>query len=347
MSHLLSRIFPNPTASLGLIALLVASQPGCSMNTDEPTGSRDSVEEDTSDSDPYDASTAADSSDVSIEPTGEFVPFDQLVPQTVPWFDVDVSIESAESRTRVVETLLGGYEENSHRLTVTVQNRTRFATELNFQHWDLILADGTRLAGEKDHFDFGPLDALPLELWFDDDSDQGLEGAHLELNGSKYGVYLPLSIPLDAPVAAEPVLELPALVGQLFPTQPNEESVWQHEILFAEVSYNGDGYNGVERARAEFGKKLLNLVVRSSFLVGSARRNLFDERYHLNVGGTGVSTQSVVNELPDMGESVEVPIVFQIDEDVSEFDIEFDTGANSAPIWETLRVDLSEAVPVH
>jgi len=317
------------------------------MNTDEPTGSRYTLEENTSDSDPYEASTANGSYDDSNEPMGEFVPFDQLVPQTVPWFDVDVSIESAESGTRVVETLRGGYEENGHRLAVTVQNRTRFATELNFQHWDLILADGTRLAGEKDHFDFGPLDALPLELWFDDGSGQGLEGAHLELNGFEYGVYLPLSIPLDAPVAAEPVLELPALVGQLFPTQPNEESVWQHEILFAEVSYNGDGYNGVERARAEFGKKLLNLVVRSTLVVDSKNEHLNEERYHLNVEGVGVSTQSNVNELPDMGESVEVPIVFQIDEDVSEFDIEFDTGANSAPIWETLRVDLSEAVPVH
>ena len=357
MTDLFFRIPQKSRTSLSLTALLFSwALPGCTIEAYEPSAADEASEEYTAASDSDDESTSSSSvddratddessgSDEESEAGPSVIPFDQLVQQTVPWFDVDVTVESAETRRATVASFSGNVLKSGHFVTLTVQNRTRFATELGYQHWDLILADGTRVAGETERLDFGPRDALSRELFFYDDSGQTLEGAHLELNGSEYGEFRPLNIPLDALVDAEPVLELPEVVGQVIAAEPAEDAPWQHEILFARVSYNSDGYNGEERARAEYGKKLLDLVVRSTNLNGSSL-NLFDERYHLNVNGVGVSTQSSINELPEVGEPVEVPIVFQIDEDVTEFDIELNIGPESPPIWSTIHVNLADAVP--
>lgn len=341
MSQLFSKISLKTKTSLGLAALLLSFMPGCAMDADEPSTSADTVEETPSDDPSFDDWSFGDES----ETTRDVVPFAQFIPQTVPWFDVDVTVESAASGSEVIESTWSDDVENGHAITLTVQNRTHFATGIPDQHWDLILADGTRVAGKTSHLDFGPRDALAIELWFEDESSPTLEGAHLELNGDVYGEFRPLLIPLDALVDSEPVLELPQIVGQSVPAPPVNDALWQHEVVSAQVSYNWDRYNGYKSARAHFGKKLLGLVVRSTIIGSSSHQNLFAGRFHLSVNGLGVSPDSRVQELPDPNAPVEVPVVFQIDEDVTEFDVEFAVGPSGSPQWETLHVDLADAVP--
>jgi len=327
---------------LPLLCLLMA---GCTF--DAPNSADESA---TSSADSSSGGSSSDEASTSGATANEgpiVEPFDQLLVQTVQWFDKDVTIEKAETRTATQTSWLGdSILEREHIITVRVQNRTRFPSNIAYEHWDLFLADGTRLKGETDRADFGPQDALFFQFLFEDNLGRSLEGAYLELNGDSYGEYKPLILPLDVPVEKEPVFVLSEFEGYVFEGDLGEGNAWRHEIVSARVSLNStsDGSSSVDGSRAEVGKKLVDLVVRTTAMEDTA--NLFDSSYHLLVNGVGVSPDNNVNEVPKVGEPIEVPVVFQIDENATEFDVEFDVEQGSGDTWSTFHVDLQNATPV-
>lgn len=273
------------------------------------------------------------------------VPFDKLIVQTVQWFDKDITIEKAETTTTPRETWLGeNFLLREHKITLKVQNRTISSSELEYENWDLILADGTRLESNVQET-FGPRDVHRFELLFADD-DHTLEGAHFELNEYTYGEYEPLIVPLDQTIEnEEKIFALDGVVGQSV-TSDSEDSGWKHEILSARVATNSDVESEHRSGtRAKVGKKLLELVVRSTNL-DKVARNLFDSYFHLNVDGYGVSTETYINELPDGRAKLDVPVVFQIDAASTELEIELAVEHGTKTSWKSIHVDLANATPV-
>lgn len=266
------------------------------------------------------------------------VPFEQLYAQTVQWFDKDVTIETAETWISSRTTA------RVHVITLKVQNRTRWASDNSYQSWDLFLANGKRLAGRTPSHDYGPQDAVSFVFEFEDPAGLSLDGAYLELNGTNYGVYQPLILPLDAP-ASEPVFIVNDLQGHVFEGVVEGKAVWRHEIVSARVSRSSDAHDGHHRmgARARAGKKLLDLVVRTTAVDGGT--NLQDDVYHLLVNGEGVSTHTTLREIAEPGQTFEVPVVFQIDENATAITVEFDIQQGRGMTWSTIDVDLANATP--
>jgi|GEM_PF-3282224 len=291
------------------------------------------------------ASTGGSSSeDAPAEDEGPVtVPFEKLVVQTVQWFDKDVTIEKAETTTTRANLLGEVHVDREHKITLMVQNRTQGSSELEYEKWDLILADGTRLKSNVQE-NFGPKDVHRFGRSFSGD-EHALEGAHFELNEYTYGEYEPLILPLDRLVEKmDPVLSLDSVVGQSVMSD-SEDSGWKYEILSARIAMNSEIESDHRPGtRAKVGKKLLELVVRSTNL-DSAARNLSDSYFHLMVDGYGVSSNTFVNELPDGGAKLDIPVVFQIDAIATELDIEF-VVERTESVWKSIHVDLANATPI-
>ena len=265
------------------------------------------------------------------------VPFEQLYAQTVQWFDKDVTIETAETWMSPQTTA------RVHVITLKVQNRTRWASDNSYQSWDLFLANGKRLAGRTPSHDYGPQDAVSFVFEFEDPAGLSLDGAYLELNGTSYGEEQPLILPLDAP-ASEPVFIVNDLQGHVFEGVVEGEAEWRHEIVSARVSRSSDAHDWqLDGARAKVGKKLLDLVVRTTAVEDGT--NLHDDVYHLLVNGEGVSAYTSLNEIAEPGQTFEVPVVFQIDENATAITVEFDIEQGRGMTWSTFDVDLANATP--
>lgn len=273
------------------------------------------------------------------ETSFERTPLTTLIQQTVQWADLDITVESAvtttcSSSSWFVETT----KLRCHCIEGTVKNRTSAGRSLGANRWDLILADGTRLKATADSEDFGPFDALPFSECYADESSRTLDGATVEFHGREYGTFTPLLLPLDQPIQREAVLSIDELVGQI--VDPVENGL-KHEILAAHISMSNDA----PARRAYAGKKLFIMKVRTTY-TGPSYIFVRGRTYHLMVDGVGVSTSNTFSEYLKRNESVEVDVVFDIDADVQNFEVEFDTGTVAAETFTSFPVDLSRATSV-
>lgn len=300
-------------ASVALVALALAS--GCGSHPSEsmsPARSEvDGTIPDPSEGTGGDSSTAA-------TPESFSRPFTALVSQPVPFSASIITVASASVNRGQSNAVPP--DVTYVQLDFTVQNTS--ATDLDYswrQTWDLVLADGTRVP---------PSNPLGIKvaghhtgkgsLRYPVDATVSLTGAAVILDGGERGVVEPERVPLDSPWSSRYPTSIPSLLGA---TSTSADAIRSLELTVSKATVS---LNDPDEYRAELGKKFvrLDLLAKnlSSFRGGS---NLMDDSFRIIVDGLSLAPENFINELLDPQTTMNVPVIFQIDEASMSFDIRF------------------------
>ena len=286
-----------------------------------------------------DAGTAEDA-----PAAGTSEPFEGFVANTALWADFVVEVLDARVERGLDELRdqNGGvihddlpYLEVDLRLT----NRNVAESELDERRtWDVVLADGTRLR-QSNAFSVSLAagDSAEVTLRHAMDGPGELAGAQLELNGSQRGRVAPERIPLDAPYQAPLERDLVEVAGTV--VEPEVLPDWKSTRYT--IHALSTTRNSLEKGRAESGGMFVELDLAAVALEDEDTLQRDDMR--IVVDGERFQPVNFPNEIISMNTTVRVPVVFEVDDTVTEFGLDFHTATfrgDSPDGWVEVRVTL-------
>lgn len=229
----------------------------------------------------------------------------------------------------------------------TATNRIAQTLELDLD-LRLALSDGARLSGTKEAIRLVPPEGTAdFTFQFKLPSEVILAGAKIEpKSSSDAGEHHRVSIPLDAilsppyPIVIE---ELAALEAKTLSEDSRDQ--WSIKVLSATVTLDTD-YDGGEHA--PYGKKYIELIVDAHLLATSVNSLFSYNTFELNVGGFSVYP-SVEGGVLQKNQRETNIILFEVDEDVTEFDFIYDLdsidSAKDSPDYGTTQRTISVRLP--
>lgn len=268
--------------------------------------------------------------------------FEGLVKRTVNWGGLQVSVTGARVSRGDAPASAWAPEAVFASLDIQIENVMAAETDYRYRDtWDLILADGTRVLSLEP---LGVLlskgDSPTVSMYYPVDEDTELSGAALELNGSSRDSFEPLQLKLDGDQEAEIEYELTQAIGQVFEPQPEASRTLRFEVTDARFGKNLFEFN----SRAARGTQLLALGFKVTYF--GPFSEAFDADLAPKVSFNGSTHPSYYSgaEVIDAGEPAEFILLYHVDEDVTEFDLVFDTRDGEV---HRFGVKLSEATIVH
>jgi hypothetical protein len=269
--------------------------------------------------------------------------FADLVTQSAPWGDLEVSVIGARLyRGERPDDLPkdSKFSEDTVYAVLDVKieagdNETDYRDR---DTWDLILTDGMRVPPVNPlNVLLEPGDAPTVSIYYEVEEDSDFRGAELELNGAEREKFEPLRIPLGIEGEFESQAKLPGLVGQTF--EPVEDGELSFEVLDAVY-----GVNLIASGRrAPRDQRLVALTVRVGYEGNFSHSfSTDDEGPRLSYNGSShVSDDNQIDTI-EGGESQEFTLVYSVDENVDELDVVFNTGD---PDLDRVQVDLPSLLP--
>lgn len=263
------------------------------------------------------SSSASGQAAASDEKTVEAFPFEALIPQHFRFGSKDYQMTEATAYVvRRGTELLG----TAVTIDLDIQNRLDAESKSQLE-WDLVLADGTRVNIEGPSLHLLPLQKAHIQLEFPiEDRIVSLVGASLEPHGDTVTSYRRVAVPLDAPFAGEPGIELVDVAGVHFTTPTNISGQWEITIDRARVVSNSDYAGG---QRAPYRMKLVEVQARWR-LSDDGIANLFDDMMGVNVNAYLYDVQAPnISLMPDAGHTVILQYVVPVPEDAQDVYLEF------------------------
>lgn len=212
----------------------------------------------------------------------------------------------------------------------------------------LALSDGARLSGTKEAIRLVPPEGTAdFTFQFKLPSEVSLAGAKIEPESSSdAGEHHRVSIPLDAilsppyPIVIE---ELATLEAKTLSEDSRDQ--WSIKVLSATATLDTD-YDGGEHA--PYGKKYIELIVDAHLLATSVNSLFSYNTFELNVGGFSVYPSVEGGVLKQNQRETNI-ILFEVDEDVTEFDFIYDLdsidSAKDSPDYGTTQRTISVRLP--
>jgi hypothetical protein len=250
--------------------------------------------------------------------------FEGLVIQAAPWGDLEVRVTGARVFLGERPEDFSGslFFENVEYAVLDVNVTALGNDETDYRQrntWDLILADGTR---DRSINPLGLLiaggDSPTAHLYY---SSADFTGAALELNGAERGVLEPLRIPLDVPQTFESDAAVESLAGQV--VAPTGEGDLQFEVLEARYGVNLPELG--RRARIDTRMFSLNTRVGYSGSFSKSFSSTSDGPKIVVDGNTIEAVEGDIDTIPS-GDTIDFLTIFEFDEEVTEFELTFDTG---------------------
>lgn len=244
--------------------------------------------------------------------------------QTVRWGTTNIAFDSAEvlTDTHIFDGEVEFVDRELHLLG-TVENRLEKTTSFGPQ-WVLILEDGTRIGGsQNESVRLEPEASGSFQVDFELPDEASLQGALVEPSSSTFaGEQLYLRVPLDREFESPYPFTIDELDGlEMRTLNPASVTQWEMKILSAQVTLNTD-YN---LWRPHYGKKFVELVIQAVLLDDAVNDNFWDKDFELRVDGFSVFGR-MDGELLYINQGFTDGLVFEIDDEVTDFDFLFDLG---------------------
>lgn len=254
--------------------------------------------------------TGGSSSTATLDPFTR--PFTALVSQPVPFSVVIATVESASVNRGQSPDMPP--DRTYAQLDFSVQNTS--ASDLDYstrRTWDLVLSDGTRVppSNPLGIFVAGSYTAK-ASLRYPVEASASLAGAAVILDGEVRGLAEPERVPLDAPWSSAYPIGIPSLAGATS-TGVDQEL----DITKATVSLNDP-----DEYRAHLGKKFVRLDLVAKDL-GPSSMDLSGDSFRIIVDGLSSPPANDLFEFFQGQTAVDVPVVFEIDQAATSFDIRF------------------------
>lgn len=294
--------------------------PGTDANVDNP-GTTDSADNPgKTDS----ADSAGPPKPICPQPTRveEDIDLPNFVSPSFRYKAIDYTLESAVTR----RTTVCKSEKIDVTEVLTLQgvatNRLTRSLSLDLE-LRLILSDGSRLSGTKESTrSLAPEEKANFIFHFKLPKEASLAGARIEPDSTgDAGDHHAVLIPLDTvfhPSYPTVIAELATLEAKTL--SPDSRDQWSIKVLSATATLDTDYDKG---KHARYGKKYIELIVDAHLIATNVNSLLWYNTFELNVGGFSVypSVQASLLERNQRETSI---ILFEVDDDVTEFDFIYD-----------------------